>query len=59
MLSPVSVPLESEPELEDVVGELAPESISPRTLPLTIHYAKCDILHSHSKAHRCVIELAI
>ena len=46
MLSPVSVPLESEPKLQDVVAELAPESMSPRTLPFPIHDLETNILNT-------------
>ncbi len=44
MSSPVSVPLEAEPKLQDVVSELAPEAMSPRTLPLSINYLETDVL---------------
>ena len=43
-LSPISVPLEAEPELQDVVGELASESMPPRTLPFAVHYLECYVL---------------
>lgn len=42
--SPVSVPFESEPKLQDVVAELTPEPMSPRTLPLTVHNLETNIL---------------
>lgn len=44
MLSSITVPLEKEPQLEDVVRELAAEPMSPGTLPLPIHNLECNIL---------------
>jgi hypothetical protein len=59
--SPVSIPLEAKPKLEDVVAELAPESMSPGTLPLTIHNLETNVLHErvgeqalYMNAHRCI-----
>lgn len=43
-LSPVAVPLEVEPQLEDTIGELAAEAVSVRVLPLPVHDLEGDVL---------------
>ena len=44
VLSPISVPLEPEPELEDVVIELTPEPMFPGAFPFPIHYLERNVL---------------
>ena len=51
VLSAISVPLESEPELEDVVAELAPEASLPGALPLTVDNLEGNVLHTKHHTH--------
>ena len=44
LLSSISVSLESKPELQYVVGKLTSKAVSPRALPLSIDYAKGNVL---------------
>ena len=48
-LSPISVPLEPEPQLHDVVVELALEAMLPRILPLPVDNLECNILQDKRK----------
>lgn len=43
-LSPVAVPLEVEPQLEDAIGELTAEAVSVRVLPLSVYNLKGNVL---------------
>ena len=51
VLSAISVPLESEPELEDVVAELTPEASLPGALPLTVDNLEGNVLHTKHHTH--------
>lgn len=42
--SPVAIPLEVEPQLEDPVGKLTTEAVSVRVLPLPVDNLKCNVL---------------
>ena len=42
--SSISVPLEPEPQLQNVVVELALESMLPGVLPFPVHYLESNVL---------------
>lgn len=44
LLSPVAIPLEVEPQLEDAIGELTTEAVSVRVLPLPVNNLKGNVL---------------
>lgn len=44
LLSPVAIPLEVEPQLEDAIGELTTEAMSVRVLPLPVNNLKGNVL---------------
>ena len=48
-LSSVAVALESEPELENVVIELALEAVLPRVVPLPIHNLERNVLKNRGE----------
>lgn len=43
-LSPVAIPLEVEPKLEDPIGELTAKAVSVRVLPLPVYDLKSNVL---------------
>ena len=49
--SSVSISLEMEPELEDVVVELTPEASLVSVLPLSVDNLECDVLVRRPRRH--------
>lgn len=43
-LSPVAIPLEVEPKLEDPIGELTTKPVTVRVLPFPVHDLKSNVL---------------
>lgn len=56
-LAAIAVSLEVEPELEDVVVEVAAEAAFVRVLPLAIHYLECNVFIRRScmKPEHCKV----